>query len=110
MISKELLQRIARRIKMDDQLYAEKEQNESEPLQAVDATVSGWLPIATAPKETPVMIFDGCIICVAEFQFWFDGHEGAWGCVGASGYDCENDFCAPTHWMPLPKAPIVIAL
>lgn len=64
-----------------------------------------WQPIETAPEDTPVLIFDGNMICVAEFSKYWKGHAGDWDCVGAGGYEWDNTFDNPTHWMPLPDAP-----
>jgi hypothetical protein len=80
-------------------------------IMALDSTIGevlgwAWQPIASAPKDgTHILIWDGEIECVAKFDIWFTGHEGAWECVGASGYDIENAFKAPTYWMPLPPPP-----
>lgn len=72
--------------------------------------MSEWQSIDTAPSNTPILIsafryFDRLahdkIICVASF----DSRWRNWDCVGASGYECENDFYEPTHWMPLPEPP-----
>lgn len=64
-----------------------------------------WQPIAMAPKDVPVLIWDGEMQCVAIFEHLWRGHEGRWGVVGASGYEYENDFSDPTHWMPLSESP-----
>jgi hypothetical protein len=72
--------------------------------------MSEWQPIETAPFETPILIFayewkDGpTIICAAikrkETKDWH-----SWVAIGATGYEWENDFEKPTHWMPLPSPP-----
>lgn len=69
--------------------------------------MSDWQPIETVPKKTPVLIYDGNIICVAEFGpiFGPDDDRLRWQAIGATGWEWENDFEFPTHWMPLPKAP-----
>lgn len=67
--------------------------------------MSEWQPIKTAPTETPIIIYDGEMICCAEKQFLWEGHEGYWYCVGAKGYEWDNSFKSPTHWMPLPDKP-----
>lgn len=58
-----------------------------------------WQPIESAPDKTPLLVFDGKIICAAE-------RDGVWWlCFGATGWECENVFDDPTHWMPLPTPP-----
>ena len=67
--------------------------------------MTDWQPIETAPKDTPILIYATetwrirYFICVAKL-----GKYG-WEAVGASGYECENDFEHPTHWMSLPEPP-----
>ena len=65
--------------------------------------MSDWQPVGTHPHNTPMLIFDGKMICVAEFNTEYKHHF--WTVVGASGYECEDDFETPTHWMPLPEPP-----
>lgn len=65
---------------------------------------TGWQPIETAPKDgTPIL----CFVPDPERMFsaqsgidvlWFD--EGAWL------YNAEPVVFQPTHWMPLPAAPV----
>lgn len=64
-----------------------------------------WQPIKTAPENTPVLIFDGGMICVATLDVWSTRYPGNWCCAGVSGNDWESSFDTPTHWMPLPEAP-----
>lgn len=60
---------------------------------------NAWQPIESAPDKTPLLVFDGKIICAAE-------RDGVWWlCFGATGWECENVFDDPTHWMPLPTPP-----
>lgn len=67
-----------------------------------------WQPIETAPKDEVV------------FCFWTPGGAGADGhdhsryglacCTSGTWHHPDNDeddYCAPTHWMPLPKRPRV---
>lgn len=63
-------------------------------------------------RQTPVLISshkrsepETRIICTAEW--WTIYGEVCWVCVGADGYECENDFDSDgiTHWMPLPEPP-----
>lgn len=60
----------------------------------IDA-LSGWQPIATAPKDgkTDVVLYWDKH-AVSDVGCWI---QGAWEMNG-SGW-------APTHWMPLPSAP-----
>lgn len=69
-----------------------------------------WQPIETAPRNTPILIYaneqygDRKIICVAELCS--RNKSKYWNCIGASGYECENDFKdPPLFWMPLPESP-----
>ena len=62
-----------------------------------------WQPIEKAPYNEPILIYDGKMICVAVKRIW--DKQIYWECVGATGYEFENDFNAPTHWMPLPDPP-----
>lgn len=72
-------------------------------------------PDKEIPTETPVLIWDGRIRCVAELEVKRDRVHYLtkeimpawiwWTCVGAGGWECENDFDTPTHWMPLPAPP-----
>lgn len=70
--------------------------------------MSEWKPIDSAPKNIPILIYAK--------QFFFDEFPSVmcvairnknnwWGCIGASGYECENDFSDPVYWMPLPEPP-----
>lgn len=63
-----------------------------------------WRPIETAPEETSVLIWDGKMICAAH-RWKTIGNKSFWSCDGADGYECENMFDNPTHWMPLPEPP-----
>jgi len=54
---------------------------------------SGWQPIATGPKETEVLVWDGKAVFVAQD----DGHD--WYELG------DGVTLSPTHWMPLPEPP-----
>jgi hypothetical protein len=64
----------------------------------------GWQPIETAPMdETPLLIWDGKMMATA--HRWNIGQNWFWQADGADGYECENSFDEPTHWMPLPAPP-----
>jgi hypothetical protein len=98
--------------------------------------VSEWQPIKTAPKDgTPILVWDGGNISVAEWSYSFRGQDGAvtefwknnaksdeygmalsevglWCGLVKGAHAAEN--CeelsyvqTPTHWMPLPKSPEV---
>ena len=72
-----------------------------------------WQPIATAPTDTPCLVFMPAWSCrghdypsvittaIAEFP-------GAYGwllCVAGSGAVDRDLFPYPTHWIPLPEPP-----
>jgi hypothetical protein len=60
----------------------------------LDRLKSGWQDIATAPlDDRKIIVTDGLGVYGGA---WFHRREAAW-------LDCDG--CAPTHWMPLPKAP-----
>ena len=62
-----------------------------------------WQPIETAPKDgTGVIVFYYAKAGMA-FAFWADGK---WLEVSpALPSMMENEYCTPTHWMPLPESP-----
>lgn len=69
-----------------------------------------WQTIETAPLDTPILIWDGSMQCVAKksiYTYQSGSPFTTWDCVGASGWDCEDTFETPTHWMPLPPPPAV---
>jgi hypothetical protein len=66
-------------------------------------TLGSWSPIETAPKNVPVLVFDGHAISVAERCI------GRWyALVGDKTVRREDRSMAvvkPTCWMPLPDPP-----
>lgn len=65
-----------------------------------------WQPIETAPKDgTNIIITDGCgcYSVVSWANYW-----AIWLFPGYG--DSDNEFYYPTHWMPLPEPPEVVAL
>ncbi len=65
-----------------------------------------WQPIETAPMDTPVLIWDGQMMATAYcWAFESSPERKHWSIHGASGYEFEEEFDAPTHWMPLPEPP-----
>jgi hypothetical protein len=63
-----------------------------------------WRPIETAPMdETRLLIWDGKMMVTA--HRWNIGKNWLWQADGSDGYECENSFDEPTHWMPLPAPP-----
>ncbi len=59
-----------------------------------------WQPIETAPKDTALLLYTGWSYAIGHFNTlpdisaWVDGFQ-------------HRKLEHPTHWMPLPKAPIV---
>lgn len=62
----------------------------------------GWQPIETAPKDgTPVLAWDEGAVCIVT---WVSGDS-----VDPDGwYDVQRLDPAPTHWQPLPPAPVEV--
>jgi len=58
-----------------------------------------WLPISTAPIDTPVLVVWCGVVQNAIVEL---SSDGAW--AESAGDDPWDDFY-PTHWMPLPPAP-----
>jgi len=62
-----------------------------------------WFPIETAPKNVPVLVFDGQAISVAQqcMSRWYAlvGDEPVWR------EDRSMAIVEPTCWMPLPDPP-----
>ncbi len=65
----------------------------------VNATIAGWMPIESAPKDgTPFIAWDSKEESAC-FCWWIDdGNEGS-----PNGYGFEPQDV--THWMPLPQPP-----
>lgn len=69
-----------------------------------------WLPIETAPKDEPVLLFGMTVPGSKMVRFKkpvvFSGYwsdiDGIW-C--AHGSHWNGPFFEPTHWMPLPEPP-----
>jgi hypothetical protein len=66
------------------------------------SVVSGWQPIATAPKDCELLLYgeyaSGALGLV----------QGAWNHGGAMHMPhWMGGIIRPTHWMPLPAAPVV---
>ena len=65
------------------------------------------------PKMTPVLIaaksWGEWVICAAEWRCLCEKYPVSWSCVGASGYEREDDFedDGVLFWMPLPDPPAV---
>lgn len=73
----------------------------------------GWQPIETAPENEPFLIYayDAPLIegftrnrmmCSAQRYKY---SKNSFTIYGAGGYECEDDFNDPTHWMPFPEPP-----
>lgn len=91
-----------------------------EKIKATRASLNGWQPIETAPKDHRVLV---CVkinrVWTIRVAFWHQDFYGGRWCIRI-GWD-EDDFypprrqcneCTlhalwpqPTHWMPLPKEP-----
>ena len=58
--------------------------------------MSGWQPIETAPRNTPVLIYGktcwgDMIVTGGRLD------EYGWDILGCGGYDCDTEV-EPTHW------------
>ena len=66
-------------------------------------TFGSWSAIETAPKNIPVLVFDGHVISVAERclgrRYALVGDEPVWR------QDRSMAVVEPTCWMPLPPPP-----
>jgi hypothetical protein len=75
-------------------------------------TAPGWRPIDTAPEAQPILVnapaahrgLDSCEVVVVcridgEITFWTNGGPNG-------GDDLSFEDGEPTHWMPLPEAPL----
>lgn len=75
-----------------------------------------WQPIETAPKDgTPILVY-GQPERHPNLQSWFERPTrivAAWEPLDEAfcivGGDWMGPFVAPTHWMPLPVPPALIA-
>ena len=72
----------------------------------METPTTKWQPIATAPRDTPILVTDGEIIVVVEKGLDRRGVDRAWA-VGFAVDDLEWGFWWEdiTHWMPLPPLP-----
>jgi len=75
-------------------------------------TEGGWQDISSAPTEKLVLIYcptakwmgSDCVL-FGYLHVVFNGHVGIWTREGRCGPVCvPKDL--PTHWMPLPAAPV----
>ncbi len=66
-------------------------------------TFGSWSPIETAPKNVPVLVFDGHVISVAErcLGCWYT----LFGDEPARQEDGSMAIVEPTCWIPLPNPP-----
>jgi hypothetical protein len=62
-----------------------------------------WQPIETAPKDRPILIWDGENMISAEWGL--RANEWTWQLVEGEIQGDSALWTAPTHWMPLPDAP-----
>jgi hypothetical protein len=63
-----------------------------------------WLPISEAPRDgSPILAWDGDVMTTVESSGTIYGPE--WVLCVAGSY-AEYDGFEPTHWMPLPDAPV----
>lgn len=79
--------------------------------QAVEASMSEWQPIETAPKDRAILGWDGKHVNLVRWQVIGESDRGYFACAangecldfaeGSSG----DDFGVLTHWIPLPKGP-----
>lgn len=59
--------------------------------------LTGWQPIATAPKDETRILLARAGVAAMHTAFW---RGGVWHCGNLSYFN------NPTHWMPLPAAPV----
>jgi hypothetical protein len=73
-------------------------------LAALRPTYTGWRDIATAPRDgRVVLVFSAarCVWSVVSAQWRQDWPNGGWDTISK-----HTTPIVPTHWMPLPPAPI----
>lgn len=72
----------------------------------METPATKWQPIATAPRDTPILVTDGEVVVVVEIGEHWRGSERTWP-VGGFGDEWEWEFELEdlTHWMTLPKPP-----
>lgn len=69
------------------------------------ATAGGWQPIATAPKDGPILAHRMGVWSVPMILIWLDGP--GLGTPAWRQFDGEPQRSfQPTHWMPLPSPPV----
>jgi hypothetical protein len=75
--------------------------------EAAAPVVSGWQPIETAPKDSSPILATKPGWVTPRLMCWLDGV--ALGKPGWRLFDNNPEFgpYQPTHWMPLPAAPVV---
>ena len=72
----------------------------------METPATKWQLIATAPRDTPILVTDGEVVVVVEIGEYWRGSERVWP-VGGFGDEWEWEFELEdlTHWMTLPKPP-----
>lgn len=84
----------------------------------METPATKWQPIATAPRDTPILVTDGEVVVSGEWGKLYEGCDTDFlDPIGLSGYEWKWSFderelahgmpTPPllTHWMPLPPLP-----
>jgi hypothetical protein len=72
-----------------------------------------WQPIETAPKEREILVWFGASVGVKSATYTNLHNDDIWfWCVTDGKFEPHpvRHYCAPfpTHWMPLPDAPVTL--
>ena len=65
--------------------------------------MTAWQPIKTAPKDKPILGWDGATMTTVEWREW-RSCPGYWTLCECGAYAEDGEWW-PTHWMPLPEPP-----
>jgi hypothetical protein len=65
-----------------------------------------WQPIETAPKDVPLIVWAEFHGEESAFVAKYESEYEWWEVQGVGGYEWETEISYPTHWQPLPPAPV----
>ena len=74
----------------------------------METPATKWQPIATAPRDTPILVTDGKVVVSGEWGKLCGGSVTDFlDPIGLIGHEWEWSFDERelTHWMPLPPLP-----